>query len=219
MRLFRFSACSIILLLISPCTSWAVAPQPQEPRDSVETAQVGLLPLPILYYTPETGIAGGAAILFFHRADRTDKLARPSSASLNLIYTQKKQIIAELNPDMYLQRALYRITGSVNFIKYPQKFYGIGNNTPESYEESYTSRAFSISVDALRRVSPGVNAGLSFFYETRSLSEFKANGLLEPGTIVGSRGGTTIGPGIVLHWDTRNSIFAPTEGRYYQLSL
>jgi len=109
--------------------------------------------------------------------------------------------------------------GSMIYIKYPQKFFGIGNKTPDGYEENYSSRAFRVSVDAVRKISGSISGGISFFYETRTLSEFKPNGLLEAGTILGSRGGTTLGTGIVVHWDTRDNTFTPTAGRYCQFSL
>jgi len=219
MRLLRFTTCLLSQLLIPLWAAWAIVPQSEELRDSLEIAQIGLLPLPIFFYTPETGFAGGAAVLVFYRADRADRQARPSTVTMDIIYTQKKQIIAEFNPDIYLNKGLYRLTGSIIFIKYPQKFFGIGNSTPDRFEESYSSRAFRVTADAVRRVSAEVSAGVSLFYETRSLSEFRPSGLLEPGTILGSRGGTTVGAGIVVQWDTRDNIFAPTEGRYYQLSV
>jgi outer membrane protein assembly factor BamA len=203
--------------LLSISCSFAV--RAQELRDSISGSQIGFLPLPIFYYTPETGFAGGAAVLLFHRVDSLDREARPSTLLVDFIYTQKKQIIAEANPDVYLDKGRYRITGSITYIKYPQKFYGVGNNTPETYEEDYTSRAFRITCDAVKRVTGALSAGISVLYETRSLAEFEPGRLLEPGTLLGSRGGKTLGLGVVAQWDTRNNAFTPSEGRYCQFSL
>src|SRR4030042_396930 len=38
-------------------------------------------------------------------------------------------------------------------------------------------------------------------------------------TTPGSIGGTGTGLGIILNWDTRNHIFVPTRGSYFQVSL
>jgi len=219
MRQLRHSLFLLVLQLTLLCVCRAFVPQMQGPQDTTARSKIGFLPLPIFYYTPETGFAGGAALLTFYRADTSDRTARPSSVMFDAIYTQKKQIILEVVPDIYLQQDAYRIMGSLIYIKYPQKFFGIGNNTPDSFEENYSSRAFRVSVDALHRISGNISGGISLFYESRTLSEFKPNGLLEPGIILGSRGGTTLGIGVVAQWDTRDNIFTPTMGRYHQFLL
>ncbi len=193
--------------------------QPEEPVEAVSTGRFGLLPFPILYYTPETGVAGGAALVGSHRANASDTSARPSSIVVDLIYTQKKQISAEVCPDVFLDSAMYHVIGLVHFSRYPLRFYGIGSDTPEEFEEPYTSRAFRLSLDALRRIAGDLSGGISLLYETQTFSALHPGGLLEPGTIAGSRGGRTVGAGVVFHWDTRNNLFTPSSGRFYQLTL
>ncbi len=189
------------------------------PPDSARASEFSVLPWPIGYYTPETGIAGGAALVGVHRAATDDSSSRPSSFVLNVIYTQKKQIVAKVSPDVYLDSAMYRIVGSIYFSRYPLRFYGIGTNTPEALEERYTSRTFRVAFDALRRIADGFRGGVSLLYDTQTLSELRSDGLLAPGTICGSAGGRTVGAGVVFHWDTRDNIFTPSEGHFYALTL
>ncbi len=193
--------------------------QPEEPPEAVPEGRFGLLPFPLLYYTPETGVAGGAALVGSHRANVSDTSARPSSVVVDLIYTQKKQISAEVCPDVFLDSALYHAIGQIHFSRYPLRFYGIGHNTQEESEESYTSRTFRLTLDALRRIAGDFSGGISLLYETQTLSALHPGGLLEPGTITGSRGGRTVGAGVVFHWDTRNNLFTPSSGHFYQLTL
>ena len=201
-------------------SSYAAAQElPDEIPDSTMHSRIGLLPLPIFYYTPETGIAGGAALLMLHRSIAGDTTLKPSSYLVDLIYTEKKQIIAELSTDTYLSRGAYRLTGFVHFSRYPQKFYGIGNETPDSFEEDYTSRTFRVSLDALRKIGGPISAGPSLFYEDRSLTELTPDGTLQSGSITGSQGGKTLGIGGVIQWDTRDNIFSPSTGRYGVASL
>ena len=212
-----------VLLLIAQSVFWsphAIAEQqPGEIADTTQGARVGILPLPIFYYTPETGIAGGGAMLVLLRPKAVDTAVRPSSIVLDLIYTEKRQIIAEIFSDLYLTRGTYHITGSVQYSRYPLKFFGIGSETSESYEEPFTSQKFRLSVDALRRVMGALSAGPSLLYEDRSLSELKPDGILQSGTILGNHGGRTLGVGGVLHWDTRDNLFMPASGCYYVVSL
>jgi hypothetical protein len=187
--------------------------------DSARAAEFSVLPWPIGYYTPETGIAGGAALVGVQRAVSDDSSARPSSFVLNVIYTQKKQIIAKVSPDVFLDSAMYHVVGPIYFSRYPLRFYGIGDNTSEDLEEHYTSRTFRVALDALRRIADGFSGGVSLLYDTQRLSELRPGGLLEKAAISGSSGGKTVGVGVVFHWDTRDNIFTPSSGRYCQLTL
>lgn len=68
-------------------------------QDSVDSKRSGILFLPIFFYTPETKIAGGAAVNYYFRESGSEKNSRPSTLMPIFIYTQKKQIIGEINGD------------------------------------------------------------------------------------------------------------------------
>ncbi|HLF19820.1 MAG TPA: hypothetical protein VI704_03430, partial [Bacteroidota bacterium] len=186
-------------------------------QDSVDTTKAesqGILPIPIAYYTPETGIAGGAGLLYFFRPEESSARIRPSTTAVFLIYTEKKQFIAQLSGEWYFQEGLWRLDGDFLFMRYPQKFFGIGNNTSASMEENYTSKISRMEFKALRSLSPGLNAGLTGLLENRKLSDISPAGLLSTGTIIGSTGGTTMGFGPLMTFDTRDNAFAPEHGVY-----
>jgi hypothetical protein len=203
-------------LLARDCFS---QPQAGSLQDSARTAEFSVLPWPIAYYTPETGVAGGAALVGVRRAESGDSSARPSSFVLNLIYTQKKQIIAKVSPDVFLDSAMYHVVGTMYFSRYPLRFYGIGSSTSEDLEEHYSSRTFRVALDALRRIADGFSGGVSFLYDTQTFSELRPGGLLEQGAVSGSSGGKTVGAGVVFHWDTRDNIFTPSSGHFCLLTL
>jgi len=138
---------------------------------------------------------------------------------LDLIYTQKKQIIAEAVPDIFLDNGAYRVMGLAHYSKYPMKFCGIGSNTPDALEEPLTCTTTRLSLDALSRIVDSFSGGISVFYESRRLTELQSDGSLVAGTIAGSSGGRTVGAGLVFQWDTRDNIFSSSRGRYYQASI
>ncbi len=145
-------------------------------EDSTSHRHLGVVPLPILYYTPETGIAGGAAVHLSYRSDTAAHHARPSSALVDVVYTEHKQIIAEIIPDFYLLHSDLNVTGFVRYLNYPDKFYGIGSSTPEDNEEPYTSKAVGFSLDSYRRTWQSFSAGVSFYYEQRTRTDVKSGG-------------------------------------------
>ena len=194
----------------------------QESREASDTTKAeaqGILPIPIAYYTPETGLAGGAGLLYFFRPEGTSARIRPSTTALFLIYTEKKQFITQISGEWYFQGGLWRVDGDFLFMRYPQKFFGIGNNTSANMEENYTSRIARMEFKALRSLSPGLNVGLTGLFENRELSDISPTGLLSGGTILGRTGGTTVGIGPLMTFDTRDNVFAAEQGNYHLLSV
>jgi hypothetical protein len=184
-------------------------------HDSVHASQSGIYPLPIVFYTPETGIAGGAAALFLYRDSPSP---RASALTADIIYTQKKQFIAEIAGDQYFASGQYRLMTDVLFQRYPNKFFGIGNNTQESSEETYTPQMVLLKAVLYRNLSSRVNIGPMVRYENTSMRETAAGGVLATGTLPGSRGGTSAGMGIAANWDSRDNTFATQSGNFYQLT-
>lgn len=187
----------------------------QNEKDSVHTTSARIFPLPIFFYTPETGVAGGAAALLIYR----DSIApRASSITGDLIYTQKKQSIVEFDGDQYFSRGSYRLVSNIKFQKYPNKFFGIGNATASDDEENYTPRSFVLKASLYASIFSRVNVGPIIRYETISMSEVEPARLIATGTITGSNGGVSSGLGFVANWDSRDNTFATYSGSFYQVT-
>ncbi len=174
-----------------------------------------VFPLPILFYTPETGVAGGAAALYLIRNGQT---VRPSNLMGDIIYTERKRIIVEVDGDLYFEGDSYRLLSTVVFQKYPNKFFGIGNFTSQGAEETYTPQSFVARAVLYRKVYSRFNIGPLFRYETVSMKERDPAGLLATGSIPGSNGGNCFGVGVVANWDSRDNTFAANNGSFYQLT-
>lgn len=210
----------LFFVLISSKPGYCESPSGQgSEKDSVEQKRKGLFLLPILYYTPETKIAGGAAVMYYYRNSGSKLSSRPSTIIPSLIYTQNKQIMAELSTYLYWKDEEYYSEGYLAYIKFPAKFYGIGNNTSEDDEEEYTPRLVRFKISLQRKVRPGFYLGLRYEFERRKLTEVKKDGILEKGDILGSERGVASGAGILASWDTRNSVFSPSSGGFHQFSV
>ncbi len=185
-------------------------------KDSVDRNQSGrIYPLPILYYTPETGVAGGAAALYAYRHQLATRL---STLSANVIYTQKKHLISEIGADQYFSGDRYRLTGFFAFQRYPDKFFGIGNNTPAIDEETYTQVKYMLQAVLYRNLISHFNIGPVVQYEYISMKEVDPQRALASGTLPGSRGGTSAGMGFAANWDSRDNTFAAESGSFIELT-
>ena len=222
MRKCKFTLISLyILCLVFPFSSSQALPRivtGASDNDTADSKRSGILFLPILYYTPETKIAGGAAVNYYFRESGSKKDSRPSTVMPIFIYTQKKQIISELSGDLYWKDEAYHLNGAIGYIKFPNKFYGIGNNTSEDEEEEYTPRNIYLSLNFQKKVQRGLYFGARYEYTNSKIKETDEGGLLATRKILGSEGGTVSGAGILLIWDTRDNVFGPSYGGYYHLS-
>ena len=96
-------------------------------------ARTGWFALPVLEYSPETKLAAGAVFRYYFID--SDSVSRNTNYKLKFVYTMRNQIILTFFPDIFFDDKNYRLTGEINFTKYPYLFYGIGNNTLEENEE------------------------------------------------------------------------------------
>jgi len=206
-------------------------PEEELKKEIVSVEKNGFLLIPHMYYKPETQIAGGLVFITYFRSEEDLKAAegteaeekklplqiRPSTVATTLTYTQNKQFIWELFPDLYMDNERYHIIGGMEYLKYPDRFYGIGNDTPDDYE-MYTADIFRARADVQREVFHRVYMGLIYQYEWYDLVESEKGGLLDTKGIPGSGKGTASGFGLSLNHDTRNHGFTPSAGGWYQFT-
>jgi outer membrane protein assembly factor BamA len=213
------STISLLVLLLAGLTlQGPVAAQQARvsEKDSARAPQSGIYPLPIFFYTPETKFAGGAAVLFLYR---DSVVRRASSITGNAIYTQKKQVVASCSGDLYFANGRTRFLGELTFQKYPNRFFGVGNETSESSEETYTPQTFLLRAVLYKNISSNINIGPALRYEHLSMRETASGGLLRSSAIPGSNGGVSAGIGFVSNWDSRDNTFSARSGSFCQLTF
>jgi len=183
--------------------------------DSSAEETSSYLLLPIVFYTPETKLAGGVSGLWNFRPEGAKSEARPSKVWATFIYTQRGQYVADLWNELYLEEERYLLSAGVNYQKFPLKFWGVGPNTPDSLAEDYTPRALMAVASIQNRVSGGFHVGIRYEFVDGRISETEPGGILDAGFIPGSEGGIVSGVGAFLNWDTRDNIYYPESGSYH----
>jgi len=179
-----------------------------------------LIPLPVIFYQPETGVGFGASgVYLFQLGGPADSAEHrlPSVVSAIGIYTTKSQIIAAVQTDLYPASGRYRYIGELSYSKFPTKLWGIGNDTPDELEEDYTPVSFNLMLEAQRRLRRGWYAGITAQFAYRELKEVTEDGLLEGGLIPGSEDGRIVGAGLLLMRDTRESTWFPRSSSFHQI--
>lgn len=182
-------------------------------RDTTKEQSADWLPLPFASYAPATKIAAGV-VLGYYRPAPPDRV--PSRIELALKGTQRRQIVAKLEPELYLNDGQWRVEGELLASKYPDFFYGIGGDTQAANEEEYTARYGIVDLVAQRRLGPGLRVGPRLFARVGTVTEPEAGGRIDQGGVPGAEGGENIGTGVSAFWDTRDNIYYPHTGTYVE---
>jgi outer membrane protein assembly factor BamA len=187
--------------------------------EASEPKRSGLVPIPVLYYTPETKLAFGIAAQYYFRPAGAGLEARPSTLTPVFIYTTNSQVVAEFYSDLWWSQEEYHFNGYAGYSKFPDRFYGIGNDTSQDDEEDYTPRYTRLRASIEQRFFAAFRFGVGYQFEHAKLDEVEEGGLLEGGDILGSEGGVVSGGSVLASWDTRDNIFSASRGQYHQLTV
>ena len=178
--------------------------------DSTETAQRWAL-VPILISNAETGIQAGALVMRFLNPGDTANL--PSTVGFAARVSQEKQVEVNLFPEWYLGGNRYHVTSSLNYIRWPADFYGVGNGSdiPKDSADPYLAEGVKGDLTAERQWRPGFFAGPQALFNYERI-ESEGSPLRLTDSVAGKGGGLTSGLGGVMTYDARDGIFWARRG-------
>ncbi|MBA3829334.1 MAG: BamA/TamA family outer membrane protein [Taibaiella sp.] len=184
-------------------------------RDS--TRRFSAFPFPVIYYAPETRFVYGAGGAFTFRFKRDPTTAKPSNVIVGAAYTQNKQLLFYTTFQTFYDNNKYYFYGEAGYYKYSYYFFGIGQQDipKELYKVNYPR----VKLNADRKVLPNLYAGIGYQYENYNIAETQTGGALEKGMIAGSKGSITSGAGIQLIYDSRDTVFYPSNGWFGQATF
>ncbi|NVO08562.1 MAG: BamA/TamA family outer membrane protein [Bacteroidales bacterium] len=212
-----FSTLIFIFLL---CTEGIVArTNLLVPKDTIplkDTSKNFIVALPILFFGEETNWGMGITSGYYFTSQGSTKA---SNIQGTLIYTLKNQVSLTLLPKFYTEDRDFYYSGHIKANYYPDKFFGIGRNTPDSLEENYISKDASLLFQRQRVMFDVIMAGIQAQFGYYQTSDFKNDGELINKTIAGTKTFFSSGLGFLLTWDNRDNLFYPTRGEFYKLSL
>ena len=212
------AAMGLVLFATALLPLWGQAQAENPPRPS---ARSEFIVFPVVYWTPETRLAGGVAGQLSFFIGKSTPQTRPSAIQFSGYYTQNKQTLFTAKTDVYFGDESFITSGILEISRFPSYFYGIGPDTPAASKEAYTPLQTILDEQVLLRIVPGkrVYLGLDLLYERYSFRPFASGGQLVGGDILGSAGGTVSGIGPAFRWDTRDNIFYTHSGRFWQVNF
>lgn len=196
-----------------------VLPDVLAQKDSLGFRKTSLFPLPLVYYTPETGWAGGVALFAAFRMPGQSDLVRPSQAQLGFAYTQRRQVLFYLPYQIFWAREQNQIYGELGYYRYTYLFYGVGNNNPKSNEETYDVDFPRFRLNWLRAIRPHHYLGVRYWCDNYQINKIAPHKLLSTGQVVGSGGGVLSGAGLLYNFDNRDDVFYPSKGFWAEIEV
>lgn len=208
-----------ILLLIVSTLCYGQGQDAEDYNIKTDTATIknfSFLAVPIAFYTPETSFGFGGGTQIFFKSKKSTISSQISNVFGTVIYTLNKQLIVQAQSKIFFDDDNYVLDSDIKYQIYPNVFWGIGYNTPDSNAENYNQTETAITVSLLKQLPPFINFGFQFSYSNYIMTEVQTEGILASDTIEGSSGAKLIGLGVVLNFDTRDNYFSPLVGGLYQ---
>jgi len=187
--------------------------------DSVKTKRSTLIPFPFYMYSPETKSGVGIVITYFRRPHGATEDQKPSTYSANFIITQRKQVVVGSGFERYWAAERYQLQGGVVFSKFPDTFFGLGNDTDVDVSEDYTPRTFAATASLRREIITDLRVGPNVSYFYQEMAEVEEGGILSRQELAGSEGGRLAQVGISAGWDRRDNIVYPHSGSLSELGF
>ncbi|TVQ40341.1 MAG: hypothetical protein EA384_03540 [Spirochaetaceae bacterium] len=195
-----------LLLVVSVALIAAMA---DEPGGSVR----GVVPLPVVGYSPEDGLILGGAALFF----RVPQPGAPTdTVSTNLIYGTAGTFAFNIVTDHRVGDGLILQT-EARAARSVGEFYGVGMHADN--KEQFVQLKLESGASLLFPVRPRVAVGPSYQLSYLNILETDSDGTLATGEVRGSDYIVATGPGARAVYDSRDSNIYPTRGAYVDLDV
>ncbi len=191
--------------------------------DSVKvTYKNKLLIFPIVALSAETSWVFGIANAYIFKTSKKDSTLRTSTMPSGFLYTLNDQILIALGANIFLPKEKYIIRFENSFSKFPDKFWGIGNETPEDAEESYTFTQFYINPAISRKVVRNLFLGLGIEYQSVFNIKYEPGGNFEKDEVTGIYNETdysVFGWSALATYDSRNHAYTPNRGGLFRVKF
>ncbi len=185
--------------------------------DTVVIPKGSTVLLPVIGYTPDTGLMLGASAIRFFYLDEPGPETRPSTFSPTFIYTLKSQIMVYMGTDLNWDEGRSHAGIFPNYIKFPDQYYGIGRDVNLNDQEDYTPEQINLELRYDREVLGHLRPGLYYRFQRHRLIEVDPDGELASGSVNGVENSLVSLPGISLAWDTRDNLWSPSRGLWLKL--
>lgn len=179
-----------------------------------------LLVFPLVALSKETSWVFGVANAFIFKTNKHDSTLRFSTIPSGFLYTLNDQILIAVGANIFLPKERYIFRFENTASKFPDKFWGIGNDTDNNEYESYTYTQFYINPQLYRKVARNFFVGLGFDFQRVFHIQYQAGGYFDQEEVLGVHDKTNynvFGYSFFLNFDSRNHTYVPNKGELFRV--
>jgi hemolysin activation/secretion protein len=133
-------------------------------------------------------------------------------------YTQNRQLDLWALWSVFTNNEDYLLRGEMRYRNFPDRFYGVGNNTPSSQMERYAYDLWSFKALFMKKLGKNLFAGFDYHLRREYNFEYFDDKALANGAVRGSAGGLGSALGLVVSLDSRDNVINAYEGRFFEFS-
>jgi outer membrane protein assembly factor BamA len=167
---------------------------------------------PIISYAPETNWGLGVGAKFLFKFPKAGPETRTSNMPISAQYTLNNQFLLSSGYTIFFNKEKFLLKGNILYSKFPQQFYGIGNNTPEIDEELISYNMFLFEPLLLKRIIGKLFAGGGLRYNTIFNTKLETESQLLESKIPGYKGSRSAGVELAITYDSRNNVLNASKG-------
>ncbi len=169
--------------------------------------------LPVIATSPETGFQYGALLLQTLEDEAVE--GKQSSIQYVAINSTESQQRLVVRPTLYFMDYKLKLSPIVNYSSFPEKFYGLGNDTQDQNEEDFTSDYLYLELTGQYNFYSNWHIELTHSIDDREITDFEDDALVDTLLSNGQLNEYKLKSfGYGLIWDTRNSPRYPDKGIY-----
>lgn len=206
--------CLVIILFFSLFTG--ASAQTVTPKiDSIATSSKyknSFLLAPLISNTPETAWAFALAGVYIFKTNKKDSTLRTSTLPMGVAYTTRNQLLAAFGGTVFFPGEKYILKMENTYSQFPDRFWGLGNNTADNGYENYSFTQFFINPHVFRKIYKGYFGGLGWEYQQVLELNYAQGGYFDDDNVTGRRPYKMSNLGILLNYDTRNHAYVPNKG-------
>jgi outer membrane protein assembly factor BamA len=174
---------------------------------------------PVVIYSPETSLGAGVGAKYLFKMRGSGDETRTSNMPVSLVYTLENQFLAYSGFEIFSNQERWMLTGNLQFQIFPQLYYGIGRDTPDSNEEKYNYTQVVIEPILLRQVfTRYLFLGGGVRYNYIGNVEPEPDGQLVSDNYTGATGSTSVGVQLAAVYDSRDNLLNAHRGWYLELT-
>ncbi len=185
---------------------------------TAKTKRHKILAIPVISRAPETDWTFGAAGTWLFKTSSKDTLLRTSNLQLIGIYTLRKQYVGQLDANIVFPRERWYLKMHASLSRFPDTFWGVGNNMPDNNKEGYAFSQYHINPTLMRMIRPKLFAGLIFDLQKFYNISYTPSGIFDQQQLPGRRGSLISGTGVTFLLDSRDNLYNAYKGWYTQFT-